>query len=575
MPVFFNGQEIITPAVNTAVDDSAMLNPNQNVGDTLALVGPCTQGAPNIPLSFGSAPDALAALGSGDLVDAITRAFDPSSDVAGPATIIAVRVNPAVQSSLVLKDASNASVITLTSTGYGQYTNQIKAKVEAASVQGLKLTTELGTTYYSQDNIYRAPFSIQYSGGQASATMSVNNSTVTLSAPAGTPVATIPLATYPTVQQLVDYINTVSGFSASVLSGLGASATVNALDNLTNQDVKTALFSATATLQAVVDYLNGLAEGFVNAVRTAGAGTLPAILPFTYLSGGSDGTITNTNWANAFQVLQTQDVQWITPCTGSQSIVAMADAHVVYCSTALHSRRRCIAGEALGTTDAQAISDAANLNSARTSLVHIGGYDYNAAGVVTLYAPFIVAAMIAGGFAGVSPGTPTTNKSLKLLGLERLLCVPTDTDPLIVGGVLCVAKTKTGYRVVQSITTWLTDSKFDKVEQSTGAALDYGITAVEDAIAVVKGTVNGPGSLGQAVSIADTTLRGLSVPAPNGPGVFVGDANNPPFKNVTASVSGDVIAVRFQASPGIPANYVNITVYAVPYSGTLAATQPS
>ena len=571
MSIFFNGRLVVSPAVNSQVNDSAMFNPNQNVGNVMALLGPCTQGAPNTLLSFGNPADAVAALGSGDLVDAITRAFNPSPEVAGPQTVIAIRVNPAVQSSLVLLDGSAASVITLASTDYGQYTNQIKAKVEAGSVQGLKLTTQIGTSYYSQDNVYRAPFSIQYNGGQASAKLIVSNSTVTLQAPSGTPVATISLASYPTVQQLVDFINTISGFSATVLSGLGAAATLNSLDTVAAQDVKTALYTATATLQAVVDYYNSNAELYVTAVRTANAGTLPATLPFTYLSGGSDGTITNTQWTNAFTTLQSADVQWVTPVTGVAAIWVMADAHVQYMSNIMRRERRAICGEVLATTDAQAIIDAGNLNSDRTSLVHLGGYDYNAAGVLTLYAPYIVAAMVAGGFAGITPGTPMTNKALNLRGLERTLRNPTDTDPLILGGVLCLTPTKTGYRVVKSISTWLTNLNFNRVEQSTGAAMDYGVRAVREAVGVVKGAEGGPAVLSMAVSIADTTLRALSVPAPVGPGIFVGDATNPPYKNISATLTGDVLALQFQASPGIPVNYVDMTVFAVPYTGSISA----
>src|SRR3546814_15664423 len=56
-------------------------------------------------------------------------------------------------------------------------------------------------------------------GAAASAVVSISNSTITLQAPTGTDLATIDLNAFPTVQQVVDRINSISGFTASVLDG--------------------------------------------------------------------------------------------------------------------------------------------------------------------------------------------------------------------------------------------------------------------------------------------------------------------------------------------------------------------
>lgn len=569
MSYFFNGRLWVTPAVMSVVDDSAMFNPNPNVGNIVALVGASTGGKPNTALTFGSAAEAQAVLGSGDLVDAIRAAFDPSSQTAGPSQVVAVRVNPAVRSSLTLKDSGAADTITVTSTDYGLYTNQIKMKVESGSVAGLKVTTAIGTASYVQDNIARNAFSIQYTGGNASAIMSVTNTQVTLQSPTGTTVATIALATYPTVQKLVDFINTISGFTAAVLDGNGATAALNGLDAVTAQDVKTASYTAAANLQAVVDYLNSNAEGYVTATRIGSK--VPAAIPYTYLSGGSDGSITNTNWSDAFTTLQTADVQWVVPLSSDPSIAAMADAHVQFMSTTMRMERRAIVGTASGTTDAQAIAAAKAINSDRTSLVHLGYYDYDANGNLTLYQPYVLAALLGGAFAGVNPGTPLTNKALKLRGIERNLRNPSDTDALINGGVLCVENTNTGYRVVKSISTWLTNDNFNRVEVSTGVALDYTARAVREAVADLKGAKGTPQTIGLAKAKTETALRALSVPEPAGIGVLAGDAQNPPYKNITVSLVGDVLSIAFQCSPVIPVNYIPVTIYAVPFTATVSA----
>lgn len=571
MGVFFNGRLWVSPATMSVVDDSGMYNKNLSVGNVLALVGRSTGGKPNTALRFGSAAEARAALIDGELLRAIEKAFDPSAQTGGPATIVAVRVNPATQAVLALKDIGAATVIDLVSTDYGIYTNQIKVKVEAGTASGRKLTTQFGTNYYSQDNVSRNAFSVLYSGAEVTATMSINNSTVTLYAPAATPVATLDLNSYATVQQLVDRINAVAGFAATVVDNNGEKPSLNGLDTVTAQSVKTNAYTATADLQAIVDWLNGTGEGYVTATRAANAGTLPAAMAFTYLAGATDGSVTNTEWTNAFTTLQSEDVQWVVPVSNSSSIHAMADTHCAFMSNVARMERRAIVGGASGALDSAAIAAAKALNSDRTSYVHLGFYDYDSTGKLVLFEPYILAALLAGAFSGVNPGTALTNKSIKVRGLERKLRNPTDTDALILGGVLCVEETVTGYKVVKSITTWLTNTNYNRVEVSVGVAVDFISRNVRNTLDELRGAKGTPETLAQAVSRVDSALRALAMPEPMGPGVIVGDKANPAYKNISASLEGDVMRVEFQCSPVIPINYIPIVVHAVPYSGSATA----
>jgi hypothetical protein len=289
------------------------------------------------------------------------------------------------------------------------------------------------------------------------------------------------------------------------------------------------------------------------------------------LTGGIDGTVTNTDWSDAFQTLQTEDVQWVTPISSEPSIHAMADTHCAFMSNVARMERRCIVGTAAGTSDADAVDAAKALNSDRASLVHLGFYGYDAAGKLTLYPPYILAALLAGAFSGVNPGTPLTNKAIKVRGLERKLRNPTDTDVLINGGVLCVEETNQGYKVVKSISTWLINRNYNRVEVSTGVATDFVARNVRNALDVLRGEKANPLILSRAVSITESTLRELARQEPQGPGVLAGDEASPPYKNIKASIEGDVLRVEFQCSPVIPVNYIPVTIFAVPYSGTAAA----
>lgn len=571
MSVFFNGRLIVSPATASVVDDSALYNKNLTVGNAVALIGRSEGGKPNTALRFGSPSEARETLRSGELLEAVLKAFDPSAQTGSPAVVTAVRVNPAVQASLNLVDATPVTVIALQSTDYGLYTNQIKVKVEAGSTLGKKLTVQQGNDYFSEDNVGRTPFRIRYSGAQATARMSITGTQLTLEAPNSTVVATVDLATYDTVQEVVDRINAVTGFTATVLDGLGNTPTLQGLDFVSNVDVRTADYNVAAHLQAIVDWFNGNGEGFVTATRPNNVGALPANIAFTYLAGGTDGSVTNTEWSNAYTTLQTEDVQWVTPITSDSAIHAMNDTHCAFMSNVMRMERRGIVGTASGTADSAAITAAKALNSDRTSLVHIGYYDFNIEGKLVLMPPYMAAAAIAGAFAGVNPGTPLTNKTLKFRGLERNLRNPTDTDVLIKGGVLCLENTPNGYKVVKSITTWLTTTSYNRVEVSVGVAVDFIARNVREALDQLRGQKANQVNLARAVSITESTLRELARPEPQGPGVLAGDVDNPPYSGITATLEGDVLRVEFQCSPVLPINYVLVSIYAVPFSGSASA----
>lgn len=572
MSVFFNGQLLVTPTTASVVNDDAMQNQNLTVGNALAYVGKSTGGQPKTVLRFGNPEEAKAVLRSGELLTAVLKAFSPSAETGAPSVVNAVRVNPATQAVLALQNSVPAAVINLASANYGLSDNLTKVKIESGTVVGKKVTvqSDVDNGYAYADNIGRGAFSVLYGGAEATATVTVTATTVVINAPAATAVATIDLASFKTVGSIVDKINTVAGFNATALDSSENVNALNGLDFVTDQDCKTAAYAVRADLQALVKWFNTYAANMVVATRVEASGTLPANIPFTYLASGSEGTTTNLDWSDAFAKLQTADVQWVCPVSGDAAIHAMADAHVQLCSTVLRRERRAVCGMVAASTDAQALDAAKALGSPRTSLVHIGYYDNDAVtGELVLKPPYLTAALIAAMFAGVNPGTPLTNKVMTVRGFERKLLNPTDTDPLILGGVLCVEDTDEGFKVVQSISTWLANDKYNLVEQSTGAALDFTVRNVRTAVDVLRGQKGNPLLLSRAISITDSTLKELARAEPEGPGVLAGDATNPAYRNISATLEGDVTRITFECSPVVPNNYVLVTVYAKPYSGAV------
>lgn len=569
MSVFFGGRKLTTPVTASVVNDDAMGNRNLTVGNIVAFIGKSTGGKPNTVLRFGSPSKAREILRGGELLTAVLKAFDPSAQTPAPSTVLVLRVNPALQSSFAVKGAGNVTVLTLSSTNYGIADNQITFKIESGTTAGKRLTVQRGTESYTQDNVAKSAFSVLYDGSETTATISIDEAKATLAA--GATTTELLFADFGDVQSLVDRINAIPDFTAIVLGESYTHETANGLDFVTTQDVKTATFNVTANLQAIVDWFNSGSQPLVTATRAAATGILPSNVGTTYLAGGSEGTTTNTEWAAGFTTLQSVDLQWLCPISSSASIHAMADAHVAYASTVLRRERRSIVGMAAASSDIAAIAAAKAINSDRTSLVHIGYYDYNDAGKLTLLPPYMTAALIAAMFSGVNPGTPLTNKTIKVRGLERELLNPTDTDPLIDGGVLCVENTDEGYKVVKSISTWLVNDNYNRVEQSTGVALDFTVRNVRQAVDVLRGEKGNPILLSRAVSIAESTLKELARAEPQGPGVLAGDETSPAYRNITATLEGDVTRLEFECSPVIPNNYILVTVYAVPFSGSASA----
>jgi len=569
--LFFNGQIYSTPVTVSSVNDTAFAPTAPTTGTVLAIVGTCDGGQPNKALTFTDPNAADAVLLNGPLLDAVKKAFYPSTVTGAPNKVIAVRVGQSTQASLTLKDSTGSPSIVVLSNQYGLPANLDKVKVEAGSVRGLRISSEFGSTYYSQDNIYLSAFTIQYAGLLASATMAITNSSVILSAPAGTVVATIDLTVLKTVNQLTDRISAVAGFTASFTTGSDQAPVLNALDSTAAVDVMTAPVVATANLQAAINWINGAGQGIVTASRPVGAGLPPVFVPWTYLSGATSPATVISDWIAAYMVLQSQDVQALVSLTGDPAIHAAADAHAAFMSTVGRNERHSFVGPDLGTTMAEAMVLASDLDSARTVFCWPGYLDWDSSGNLTLYPSWMTASLVAAGFAGINPGQTMTNQQVRIQGMETTVNIPTDSDPLIQGGVLTLQAAKAGFKVVRAITTWLTDDKFDKVEVSCGIATDYVMRSVRDSVDPMRGGDVGPIALARCISQTETCLRLLAVPPPIGPGVIVGDANSPAYQNITATLVGDTLLPAFECSPVIPLNFIAISAAIVPYSGTASA----
>ncbi len=161
--IFFLGRTIATPGSYTEIDASGL----EQVGlGALGIVGLLAEGEGGIPVSaitdvqseairLTSPEQVRTTFRSGDMREGAAILFEPSADpaiLAGAQQVVAMKVNPAVQSTASLANSSG-DIIDLTSADYGAFTEQISVTVGNGSTQGKLVTLVFENLTESADNI--------------------------------------------------------------------------------------------------------------------------------------------------------------------------------------------------------------------------------------------------------------------------------------------------------------------------------------------------------------------------------------------------------------------------------------
>lgn len=279
----------------------------------VALVGECAGSIPpKDPTNFRTPKRLKELLGSGPLYDAARFAFEPSREdpslVRGASRVVGVRVNPATQGTLPLKNGSSANLVTLKTRAYGSQAAGISVQVDAGTRGAFskKLTIhQSGKTSEIGDNLGFLPAAIlRYKGNGSAAEMSVTSTGMTTSLTGesdGSADLAILWANYPTLDVLAAYVNAQAGYEMVVFDKRPASFLCQTLDYVTGADIKTktaTISLASATASTFTGTYTGLANGdivFVGSeylyVSNAGSSTV--------LRGYGDSTAATHSSASA------------------------------------------------------------------------------------------------------------------------------------------------------------------------------------------------------------------------------------------------------------------------------------
>jgi hypothetical protein len=349
-------------------------------------------------------------------------------------------------------------------------------------------------------------------------------------------------------------------------------------------------------LQALIDWINVGNTAYVEAAYHTSAVNRAALAnhPDAYLSGGAEydpdtnplGATRQEDWDAALDLLKTEDTPLISCVSYEPSVWASLEAHCIYMSTVGKKERRGFCGgfdvsfnalnPGLGKWNGyihtlssieQMLTYAMELNSDRMCYVGPGFKAYDENGILVTYNGAIAAALVAGMAAGVDVATALTHVSINVIGLEHNFQWG-DLDRLLEGGVLPLEYDPgRGYRVCQSISTWLRNDKYNRRELSVGRTADFIARQVRERLEMdfvgKKGTITTLISIKNAVISVLTQMYRADL--------LAGDAANPPFKNIQCRLEGDTCWVDFECSPVIPINYIPITIHLTVFTTTLTA----
>jgi hypothetical protein len=173
--IFFGGRVISVPGSYSQVDASGLEGVGLGASGIVAVLGTAEGGVPASALTeFGSIPrfstaeKMKAAYRSGQLLEVADMLFAPAKDAdipAGPQAVLALKTNPATQSTAQLK-LSTLPQVDLTSRDYGVFTGQVNVALSAGTTKGRHLTIAFEDKTETVDDLGGdAVFQLQYVPG--------------------------------------------------------------------------------------------------------------------------------------------------------------------------------------------------------------------------------------------------------------------------------------------------------------------------------------------------------------------------------------------------------------------------
>ncbi len=291
--VLFNGAVLIRAGGATKIDPSAFQNLGAGGVGVVGIVGEADAGEPNAVHYFRDGSAMVNTFRAGPLADAADLLFAPMNDFrvpGGAVQVLAVAANQLVQSGLSLYDGSTIEQMTLLSIAYGIHTNKITVAITTSGTGKIvEFTYKDGETDITETSSVlgsAAEMTLTYTGDGTTATVTVTPTQLTTALAGdqtdGSLDLSISFADYENLQEVIDYINEQTGYTAAAVTtnpyGIGGAN----LDRITGTNIKSTVADLKAQLYRMIEWINANSS-LINATRTTPA------------SSATSGTTTGSN----------------------------------------------------------------------------------------------------------------------------------------------------------------------------------------------------------------------------------------------------------------------------------------
>lgn len=522
--------------------------------NSAVIIGDSKGGEPRKVYYFNSPTEARAVLLGGNGLEGVLHAFDPGNGLV-PQQIGFIRVNNGARAAAQLVNGSD-TMIDLKAWDWGLHGNQVKRKFTAGTNPGThKITVQYGTNAAEVfDNIEKKSFSIQYIGTGTASTMEISATGITLAVDS-TEAASIPFDSFPTIEDIVNYVNDLPDFQASLLTGDGTELS-SKLDHVTGATIKASAYTAKSDLQAVIETF--ARSSYIGSAEFPAASTkrgVPSVdADWVYFTGGTNGITDVTAYTETLEVLETEDVQILSTTSTDEAVHLLIAGH---CKTlsATTGRRERIAwvGGAVGeTVDAtRARAKAINTELVNLAYPHFKAYNpINPALGVKDCSSAMYACKLLGMEAAMSVNEPVTNKQVSVLAWGKTL-KKGEIENLITDGVTVGAKSDDGLLItIRGVTTYQ-GNELQKCERSMVRESQY---MARDFRSSMRGDVGRPQT---AVDIG--TVRSVLLAKAvqwNNSGLIVKSSDKALVWGITISEIGDAVFVEYHTFLTAPRNFI-------------------
>ena len=462
----FPQKPVERPTTTIVSDTSAITGASTGSDKILMLIGEAEGGQPNQVYKVRNYIQAKKIFRGGELLDAMELAWNPANETQGAGDILAMRV----------ENATNATFkqgpVTFESKLYGDEANQINVELaESESGNGRNLTVTgpggYRNVYYDLGHI----FSVTFEGeGEASIEVADNKVIVT----DGANTVTLLAEQLPKVNQVVNQINQIKGFKATMPARSNKNIDTADLDDLAvtvvgAEPVKVTGLIADLKLQLQYDEMV--------TISVDGAG---AVEDFNEtLEGGSNGEVP-VSWADKFAHFANEGGYYLVPLTDSPAVHAEG-AYFVNERSNQGEPMRMISGAGIqdngeGETADALLNRASALRDSRAYLVGFAGEATMGDGQVKAIPGYMFAAQVAGIASGLDIGESITFKQINISNVKPIF-EGSELDALNTGGVIMAEfvrnRLSTKFRLVDDVSTY--NDKTDPVRSqlAVGEAHDF------------------------------------------------------------------------------------------------------